>query len=227
MVLHRPWQVPEDFRTRPGLPMPSEGLRAKKDANQLRPSGWRCGQSSAVTAEGPNENYPPRGAWRLQGAGLQPGHLLSHSWVAHPRTPPRGPDLADRLCRNDPLSSSKARQASRRTSSRLRNQPIPSVGSPGSHPSPFAALLRAVTRRPGWGPQDAVPSSGRRAPLGHRRADTGVRPVCTPASATSRTAPAPTSIPHPPEPVCSTRDSPGCTHCVLWGSRRTPRTRDL
>ena len=136
-----------------------KGLRAKKDANQLRPSGWRRGRSSAVTAEGPNENYPPRGAWRLQGAGLQPGHLLSHSWVPRPRTPPRGPDLADWLCRNDPLSSSKARHAPRQPKDKLATQePASSFRwEPRLSPLPFCCIAPGCDSTSGLGPPGRSP----------------------------------------------------------------------
>ena len=104
-----------------GSPNLRKGTRAKKEANQPRPRGWRRGGSPAVTAESANENRPLCGARRLQDAGLQLGHLRGHGSVARARAF-RGLTFEDGLrlsgckaakCRTNSVSSPKASRARR------------------------------------------------------------------------------------------------------------------
>lgn len=109
--------------------------------------------------------------------------------------------------------------ASQRPSSPLGNQLLPSFVRSSSRPSPFAALPWAVTLRPGWGSQRAVPNSGRRATHGLTlQSGRCARPP--------RRHPAQHGRPRPSRTRRSQRAAllnPGPTPCVLGAALGDPR----
>lgn len=212
-----------------GSPSLRKDPRSKKEANQPRPRGWRLAgvpqwlrraQTTITRCVG-------RGGSRTQGfnwatclaAARSPVRARSVARPSQMGFPCQVAKLQSAARTPSPPQRLAAPAASQRPSLPLRNQPLPSFGRSCSRPSPFAALPWAVTLRPGWGSQSAVPNLGRRAT--HRlKLQSGrcARP--------RRRHPAQHGRPRPSRTRRSQRPTlanPGPTLCVLGAALGDPR----